>query len=122
MDEKSDAAPASLASLAPAAPDVPVKALDPTSTPAIASTVEGAPAPEYLPFLVNSDEVLFGEEVFALFSRKLRVKLDPSVDRELFRRQCKRLKAAGYEFDSKPQAWSVAQVSEAPEIAEAAAV
>lgn len=68
--------------------------------------VASASAPQVATRLVDDDAVLFGEEVFALFSRRLRVKLDPTVDRELFRRQCKRLKTSGYAFDSKPQAWN----------------
>lgn len=73
---------------------------------------EGAHALDASLDLLNEDAVLFGDEVFALFCRRLRVKLDPTVDRELFRRQCKRLKASGYAFDSKPQAWNFAEAEE----------
>ena len=55
---------------------------------------------------VHDDATLFGVEIFALFeARSAEIALDPTVDRELFRRQRDRLKASGYRFDSKGQRW-----------------
>lgn len=52
------------------------------------------------------DEALFGVELFALLSQCApEIELDPTVDREQFRRQRDRLKSEGYRFDSKSQRW-----------------
>ncbi len=54
----------------------------------------------------DGDLVLFGQEIHGLVAAKAEVKLDPTVDREQFRRQRDRLKAIGYSFDAKTQSWS----------------
>jgi hypothetical protein len=41
----------------------------------------------------------------AILARAQGIALDPTVDREVFRRQRDRLKAVGYRFDSKAQRW-----------------
>lgn len=51
---------------------------------------------------------LFGAELGAQVGKREGIKLDPTVDRSLFRAQRDRLKELGYRFDAKAQAWSVA--------------
>ncbi len=54
----------------------------------------------------EDSEKLFGLELNELFqSLAPQIKLDPTVDRETFRRQRDRLKDAGYRFDSATQTW-----------------
>lgn len=54
----------------------------------------------------SSDDIeLFGQELAALIETRQAVKLDPTVDRVLFRKQTAGLKARGYTFDSKQQTW-----------------
>lgn len=48
---------------------------------------------------------LFGTELVDLVWDGNEVKLDPTVDRALFRNQRDRLKELGYVFDAKSQAW-----------------
>lgn len=61
--------------------------------------------------LVFLDEirVLFDEVTLKLMSYKLDVKLDPTVDRELFRKQRDALKTIGYTFQVKTQVWIYVQ-------------
>lgn len=54
----------------------------------------------------DADLALFGQELHELVAAKAEIKLDPTVDREQFRRQRDRLKAIGYSFDAKSQSWS----------------
>jgi len=53
------------------------------------------------------DEALFGLELYQLFIARSEIALDPTVDREQFRRQRDRLKEVGYRFDAQaqPQRW-----------------
>lgn len=50
---------------------------------------------------------LFGAELGAKVWRREGIKLDPTVDRGVFREQRDRLKELGYRFDAKAQAWAV---------------
>lgn len=53
----------------------------------------------------DPDAVLFGELYPALVAHQM-IKLDPTVDRNLFRRQRDRLKTlGGYRFDASTQSW-----------------
>lgn len=56
-----------------------------------------------------SDEMskLFGSELAKDISENKAVKLDPTVDRTLFREQRDKLKQLGYEFEPLSQTWSV---------------
>lgn len=51
---------------------------------------------------------LFGAELGAKVWKREGIKLDPTVDRGLFREQRDHLKELGYRFDAKAQAWAVA--------------
>lgn len=61
----------------------------------------------------DGDAELFGEELLALLQQRSPIKLDPTVDREQFRRQRDRLKVIGYSFDAKAQTWSIKEVASA---------
>ena len=52
----------------------------------------------------NPDAELFG----LLWPLEQSVKLDPTVDRALFRRQVSRLKELGYRFQAPTQTWQAA--------------
>jgi hypothetical protein len=52
------------------------------------------------------DIELFGRDLAALMDQHLIVKLDPTVDRMLLRTQAASLRAKGYAFDAKQQAWT----------------
>ncbi len=83
------------------APDLPIKqARQPKATVAPVVFDEVA---------TTDDSDLFGVELSGLFAQRAPViELDPTVDREQFRRQRDRLKAGGYRFDSKSQRWHLA--------------
>ena len=51
---------------------------------------------------------LFGAELGAKVWKREGIKLDPTVDRGLFREQRDHMKELGYRFDAKAQAWAVA--------------
>lgn len=54
----------------------------------------------------STDDIeLFGQELATLIEIRQAVKLDPTVDRVLFRKQTAGLRARGYTFDSKQQTW-----------------
>lgn len=53
-----------------------------------------------------SDQSLFGE-LFAAVVERQPVKLDPTIDRILFRRQRDRLKSLGYTFQASQQSWII---------------
>lgn len=55
--------------------------------------------------LTNADLHLFGEDLYAAFTKGAIVRLDNTVDRTLFRNQRDRLKQVGYRFDSREQFW-----------------
>lgn len=82
---------------------------DGSNTPE-ASQQEEHPAalPNDVELANKADEALFGLEIAPIFiGRKSPITLDPTVDRELFRRQRDRLKAAGYKFNSRSQVWEL---------------
>jgi uncharacterized protein DUF3275 len=53
----------------------------------------------------SDDKTLFGPELYELVRTGQSVKLDPTVDRLLFRQQKERLKALRFVFDVKTQSW-----------------
>ena len=53
----------------------------------------------------TDEDQLFGAELALLVKCRSVVKLDATVDRQLLRAQCDRLKALGYRFDAKTQTW-----------------
>lgn len=53
----------------------------------------------------NPDLALFGLEIYRQFIANDDISLDPTVDREQFRLQRDRLKAAGYRFHAQKQEW-----------------
>lgn len=55
--------------------------------------------------LSAADVQLFGEDLYAAFTKGEEVRLDTTVDRDVFRRQRDRLKNVGYRFDSMGQFW-----------------
>ena len=54
----------------------------------------------------NADDSLFGAEIHQQVLQGEAIKLDPTVDREVFRHQRDRLKALGFAFDAKRQTWA----------------
>lgn len=105
MDERPEPVPPAQV----AAPTT-VGADEPTPTVAAAKGAASTPTPASP---VSGDEALFGDELYPLFTHQLQVKLDPTLDREQFRKQRDRLKAVGYRFDAKLQAWQIEQAEEA---------
>jgi hypothetical protein len=49
---------------------------------------------------------LFDAELIDFISKKLQIKLDPTVDRAMLREQASALRGLGYKFDPKPQVWN----------------
>jgi hypothetical protein len=70
-----------------------------------------SPTPEPAP-AAKSEGGLFDAEMQALIDAGQPVKLDPTVDRNLFREQRDALKSLGYRFDSKGQMWVTPQAAE----------
>lgn len=54
----------------------------------------------------DRDLALFGE-IASDVAKRLPVRLDPTIDREMFRAQRDRLKALGYSFNATHQTWQV---------------
>ena len=78
--------------------------------PVVVRAVEPAPAPAPAPAATvpASDDGLddiYDEDVVAAIRSGDMVKLDPSIDRERFRKQTAGLKARGYCFNVKTQTW-----------------
>lgn len=71
--------------------------------PATAPTGSAAPSPDADGG--SADGKLFGAEIHSLVVTRSAVKMDPTVDRELFRQQRDRLKALGYTFNAVFQTW-----------------
>lgn len=107
IDQESDSVPPPQVS-APVEPD-PADEPHPDGTPPEVVQVETPAAlPNDVELANKADEALFGLEIAPLFvERKSPITLDPTVDRELFRRQRDRLKAAGYKFNSRSQVWEL---------------
>lgn len=59
---------------------------------------------------------LFGPEIGPKAWRGEVVKLDPTVDRGLFREQRDKLKELGYRFDAKSQSWAMASEARSPQM------
>lgn len=103
---------------------------DPISTeppadrlPVAASTEEAASTDTPVPAVLiqkTADHVpefqalldLFGADLADQVRDRMEVKLDPSVDRPLFRLQRDRLKEIGYVFDAKLQSWAITKEGE----------
>jgi hypothetical protein len=109
VDEADEGAPAPSA---PPEPD-PIEHA-PAPSQAKATQQQETPAPSVAPVTDarkpagQVDDVgLFGEELVALLQECAPIKLDPTVDREQFRKQRDRLKEIGYSFDAKAQTWSI---------------
>jgi hypothetical protein len=54
----------------------------------------------------SADASLFGPEIHQQILAGEAVKMDPTVDRELFRQQRDRLKALGFAFNAMSQTWA----------------
>lgn len=78
-----------------------------TPAPVGAAPLANAAAPETLPADVSAGrgDVLFDEALQAIIDAGGPVKLDPTIDRELFRKQRDALKAMGFRFDATAQHW-----------------
>lgn len=104
VDDVDETLPAAAASTPPEpdpaehVPVAPVEAVTPPSAPA---STEGEAG--------DADLALFGAELQALRLQAQPLKLDPTVDRQVFRAQRDRLKALGYSFDAKTQRWAPAR-------------
>jgi hypothetical protein len=98
----------SAASVAPSPESSAPTPRQPRSSPREGNANPGAAAPaaDKPASDIAADEQLFGDEIYALLKRKELIKLDPSVDREMFRMQRDRLRTLGYAFDPKSQSWS----------------
>jgi hypothetical protein len=83
-----------------------------TDKPIVTKTAKLAPKATLGAGLVTvtieaNDAKLFGNELHALIVARSVVKLDPTVDRGVFREQRDRLKALGYKFAAQSQDWSI---------------
>ena len=83
---------------------VPAPAPRPLQPASQAVALKAEPAPVSVD-LTAADATLFGDELYAAFIKGEIVRLDTSVDRDLFRKQRDRLKNVGYKFDSIGQHW-----------------
>jgi Protein of unknown function (DUF3275) len=87
------------------------KGLDDThkANGAAGTSLDSAPlqaSPPASPGAGSADLALFGQEIHELVQQGQPLKLDPTVDRELFRQQRDRLKALSFAFDAKSQTWA----------------
>lgn len=92
-DEPSSNEPDPACEPPPPAPEVVVR------KPSAPVAESGVPDDEHL------DAELFGSELHQALTAAGLMRLDPTVDRLLFRRQTSRLKQLGYRFDAKTQTW-----------------
>lgn len=92
----------------PSIPDPVDQSLSP-DTPLPSSPVPTAapqPAPvATTPDAADADQALFGEELYPAVVEGLAIKLDPTVDRNVFRAQRDRLKTLGFRFEAASQTW-----------------
>lgn len=100
--------PIELQASAPAQPQAKPAAQQDAAAPQPTSGKEARP-----PAGKPADGELFGDELLSLLQECAPIKLDPTVDREQFRRQRDRLKELGYSFDAKAQTWSIKDLAEA---------
>lgn len=117
IDEAQEGAPAPSAPPEPdpieqvsAQPQTSTKATQPRETPRPQAS-SASPADARKSDSGSSDVELFGDELVALLRDRSPIKLDPTVDREQFRKQRDRLKEIGYSFDAKAQTWSVKELA-----------
>lgn len=98
--------PPTEATPAPAEPPAPLTPATASQDSASEASVPGPQAPDAQTTgqEVDPDAELFG----LLWPLGQSVKLDPTVDRALFRRQVSRLKALGYRFQAPTQTWQAA--------------
>lgn len=80
------------------------------ATENVAELVSGAIAAATRGNIAESDELsklfdLFGTELAQAITDKATVKLDPTVDRSVFREQRDKLKSLGYSFQAISQSW-----------------
>ncbi len=74
----------------------------PDPAPSQSTTEKGTPVtPD-----TDDANALFDPDVQALIDEGVMVKLDPTIDRNLFRRQRDALKASGYTFNPASQSWT----------------
>lgn len=87
--------------------DVKGNKLGKAATPCQPTEESAQPSPKNAsaPTSANANVELFGEELAALMDQHQTVKLDPTVERMLLRQQTAALRAKGYTFDAKQQAW-----------------
>lgn len=113
VDETADATPALPPEPDPIEAPAPQRADPPApAAPASAPTAHRKTLPEPASHPAGprgeEDLRLFGDEIHAAIQGGEVVHLDPTVDRETFRRQRDRLKALGFRFDAMAQTWSKA--------------
>lgn len=72
-----------------------------TSEAAEESGLQPSQGPDMQGHMQDPDAALFGH----LWPIANTVKLDPTIDRGLFRQQCQRLKELGYQFQGRTQTW-----------------
>lgn len=77
-----------------------------TRTQPRAAKLKSSPAPA-VDDEVRGDAELFGPELYELLQKREPIKLDPTVDRVMFRAQRDRLKACNYDFNAKAQTWFI---------------
>lgn len=92
-------------------PVLPQSELNAPSSDNTAAPAPIAAAVALAPDLAEEDLALFGAELHEQFQQRAEVKLDPTLDREWFRKQCNRLRKAGYRPDPKRQVWFIEQAT-----------
>lgn len=83
----------------PSTPVVEMATTTPESLPQQSNAESGAAD------LTAEQRALLGDELAELYEQRKTIKLDPTVDREVFRKQRDLLKACRYRFDSTQQEW-----------------
>ncbi len=86
-------------------PAVPAADIDPTPVSVPEASVRSGKLE------VPVSDVTFDDDTLALIEAHVDVKLDPTVDRTLFRRQRDQLKALGYTFDAPSQTWKASSAN-----------
>ena len=86
----------------------PIDEAPPAPPPTAAEIPEefiGAASTDTVDADTDADRTLFGADLVELIQAGRDVKLDPTINRLLFRQQKERLKALRYAFDAKTQSW-----------------